>query len=293
MRVFPKGQANPKRKPLPRVIASCSVVDQLVCRLFFQGFAEGESDAYPMLPTKKGLGFNRDHAHLIGEGVRIVSETLGKEPLGSDVSGWEKNFGYDEARSLTHVMGETCTNRAACENNLRNASAWWSKSLVTTPFVLDDGTLLCFFDKKGNRSGDYLTTSVNGCGRNVAATAVGNYSVEMGDDALEWSDLSAEKLIEGYRGINLPVRDVVKHSRDSFLFCSHRFQRRSDGIWVAWLETWERMLFEASYSKRNDESTCLNYEMEIAEMPEGPEKARIISFLSRRQEMLGAVAEHE
>jgi len=293
VRVFAKRQALPRRKALPRVISQVSVVDQLVERIFFQGFTDKEGESYPNLPSKKGIGFSAEHAALIGEGVRTLSERTGLQPIASDVAGWEKNYSFDLATAHAELMVNCLEHDDEGRETTRKAANWWSRSLMSTPYVLDNGDLIDFDDLLVQRSGDFLTTSANGSGRGFCAVYVGSAYVDMGDDCLEWSKHDPETLIEKYREIGLPVRDVVPQRGDSFLFCSHRFERASDGSWVCWLETWERMLYEASFSDDNTMSTNLNYRTEIEQMPPTATKARILRFLSARSDLLGAVARHD
>lgn len=300
VRLFAKKQAQKKSKALPRLIASVSVVDQIVTRYFFMNYADAESAFYPNLPTKKGIGFNREHAHKIGKSVESISEIFDENPIASDVSGWEKNFSQDLADLHAEHMYETCENADDCGTFLVNACEWWSKSLLTTPYVLDTGHIINFDDLRVQRSGDYLTTSSNGVGRGICAEYVGSYGMEMGDDCLEWPTFDAEgqritteELIKRYAEIGLPVRDVEFQSPDDFVFCSHRFKRQDDGSWHCWLDSWQRMLYEASYSKLYDDSTLANYLSEVEDMPPSREKAKILFFLKGREMVLRAVAEHD
>jgi hypothetical protein len=100
-------------------------------------------------------------------------------------------------------------------------------------------------------------------------------------------------LIDTYKEIGVPVRDVEEQRGDSFLFCSHRFERRSDGSWACWLETWQRMLYEPSFSRLNDLGTNSNYRAEIEMMPPCEDKYRILNYLDRRKDLLGAIVGHE
>lgn len=292
-RLFAKKQAQKKSKALPRLIANVSIVDQMVERIFFMSYADAEGEFYPELPNKKGIGFNREHAALIGERVFAVSETLNLEPVASDVSGWEKNFSQDLADAHASHMVDTCLNRSECEHTLTKACNWWSMSLLTTPYVTDEGCLVNFNNRRVQRSGDFLTTSSNGVGRGVCAEYVGSFSIQMGDDCLEWTEHSVDELKSRYLDIGLPVRDVESQSRDDFLFCSHRFKRQDDGSWHCWLDSWERMLYESSFSRLCDASTVHNYLAEIEDMPSGDDKTRIVAFLNSREVLLGAVAEHD
>lgn len=300
MRLFAKKQAQKRSKELPRLIASVSVVDQIVTRFFFMNYADAESAFYPNLPTKKGIGFNREHAQKIGKFVDSVSEIFDENPIASDVSGWEKNFSQDLADLHAKHMFETCENSDDCGTFLANACEWWSKSLLTTPYVLDTGHIINFDDLRVQRSGDYLTTSSNGVGRGICAEYVGSYGMEMGDDCLEWpvfdaegQRITTEELIRRYAEIGLPVRDVEFQTPGDFVFCSHRFKRQDDGSWHCWLDSWQRMLYESSYSKLYDESTLANYLSEVEDMPPSREKSKILFFLESRKMLLRAVAEHD
>jgi hypothetical protein len=215
---------------------------------------------------------------------------LNGPPKASDVSGWEKSFTDEMAEDHGSLMRKTCANDSP---TLVKALDWWAMSLTTTPYVTDEGELIDFRDKRVQRSGDLMTTAANGSQRAARALAIGSIPKDMGDDCLEWTKLTKEELIEAYSKIGLPVRDVEDQELDTFLFCSHRFKRRSDGSWTSWLETWERMIFESAHSKLNDESTNLNYRDEVANMPDCFDRRRILHFLDRRQEMLSAVAGHE
>jgi hypothetical protein len=159
--------------------------------------------------------------------------------------------------------------------------------------VTDEGLLISFNNRRVQRSGDFLTTSSNGLGRGVCAEHVGSVSIQMGDDALEWKRTSVDDLKSRYLEIGLPVRDVESQSRDDFTFCSHRFKRQDDGSWHCWLDSWERMLYESSFSRLSDASTLRNYEAEIEDMPSGDDKDRILTFLKCREVLLGAVAGHD
>jgi hypothetical protein len=115
----------------------------------------------------------------------------------------------------------------------------------------------------------------------------------MGDDCLEWNRVRLDELKSRYLELGLPVRDVATQEPDDFVFCSHRFQRQDDGSWRCWLDSWERMLYEASFSRHCDPSTLCNYLDEIRDMPHGPVKERILEFLTNREVLLGAVAGHD
>lgn len=277
-RYFPKNQANPKRKALPRVIASASLVDQLVTRCFFQRFTEREGELYPQLCTKKGIGFDSDHAAKIGTQFKKLCSKHGRPPVVSDVSGWEKNFTTTCASCATHVIRGCCTNTSVY---LARALEWWSETLFLRPGYLDDGLIIHFRDLKVQRSGNYLTTTSNGIARAVLAYAVGSTPFCCGDDCNEWPTVSFEELQDAYVGFGLPLRGVTEGNLETFEFCSHSF-RESGCAWLCWLHSWERMLWEASRNSTYDWGTNLNYKKEIQDMPDLDLRQRIIDFIDDR-----------
>lgn len=293
VRLFGKNQGHPVRKKLCRIISHVSLIDQMVMRFFFGAYADAEGNHYPMLPTKKGIGFNEYHANLIGNCIYEISNLLDRDPVASDVRGWEKNYSSDCSEIFAEHMLATCEDRNPV---LEKAAAWWKVSLTTTPYVTDSGDLIDYDDDKCQRSGCLMTTSSNGVARVACAAAIGNLSAVMGDDCLEWlkrKEDTEEDIARKYAEIGVPVRGLEKQSRTDFTFCSHRFVRQDDGTWKCWLATPERMLFDASFSKVCDISTKGNYLDEIVQMPESEYKDLITTFIECRHELLGAVAQHD
>lgn len=290
-RLFPKNQANPKRKPLPRVIAGASLVDQLVTRIFFGDFAEQEGAAYPFLPTKKGIGFSDEHAHKIGVQFDAFNEAFERPPVASDVAGWEKNFSEPVAELTRIPMARTM--KSGDKKLFNRAFDWWKLSLLTNVAITDGGKLLVFLDKKVQRSGNLLTTTSNGIGRKGVAFCVGSVANTAGDDCHEWTRLCKEMLIAAYAAIGVPVRDVEQMSKERLVFCSHSFEKDVDGQWKCWLSEWERMLFEASRSKLIDSGTDLNWLKEVQHHPDRVLAQRFVDFVSGRRLLLGAVAGHD
>nr|WRQ64875.1 RNA-dependent RNA polymerase [Sobelivirales sp.] len=294
-RLFPKNQALPKRKPLPRVICGASIVDQLVTRIFFQGFAKSEGKCYPhVVTTKKGVGFSDEHAQAIGEQVELLSELFGAPPKVSDVKGWEKTFDRSVAECSRRPMIMTCKNYQACIQCFHRSFEWWKHSLCTNCAVFDDGTLIVFMDDKVQRSGNYLTTTSNGIGRATCAFLVGSVPCTAGDDCFEWSELSVEELIEAYKSIGLTVRDVSQVRPNSVDFCSHHFYKKGgcDGAWTCYLFAHQRMLWEASRDRKIDPNSDENWLKEIENAPDCDFVDKVKLFLNERNRVLRAVAGH-
>lgn len=293
VRLFGKNQGQPIRKMMCRIISHVSLIDQMVMRFFFGAYAAAEGEFYPYLPTKKGIGFSSEHATKIGNCVYATSQELDRDPIASDVSGWEKNFSQDCSEIFARHMLATCEDRCSL---LEKAASWWKESLTSTPYVTDGGQLIDYADTRVQRSGCLMTTSSNGVARVACAVACDHIANAMGDDCIEWcgqEDITAEEVIKKYDNIGVPVRGLEKQSRTDFTFCSHRYKRQDDGTWRCWLATPERMLYDASFSKVCDTSTLMNYLAEVEQMPPSEYKDRIVTFIECRHELLGAVARHD
>lgn len=296
VRLFAKKQAQKKSKPKPRCIASVSLIDQLVTRFFFQGYTDAEGANYPNLLTMKGIGFNKYHATCMGLAQECLDDKFTKGPVASDVKGWEKSVTYQSALASKDIMHDTCTNlnTPGQKRAFELAFAWWSMSLVTNLYVLDSGELIDFRDEKGQRSGDFLTTTCNGNSRALCALAVGSIPKVNGDDCLEWTEKSAEELIEAYHKISLPVREVTQFPKTRFEFCSHVFAKdpTAEGGWLCWLKTWERMVYESSFSRDLDESET-NWKDEMINNPDVEVVERFLSYLRERRKVLTSFPEHD
>lgn len=293
-RVFPKNQAQKKTKVLPRIISSTSLVDQLVTRYFYQDYAATEKEAYPRADTCKGIGFNKEHANLFGqrmdERAAVFASVNGvpiKGPVGSDVTGWDKNFPGSGTIATYHSMRATVTNYNKNPEGFNRAYAWWSKSLCSNLYILDNGKIVVFMDNKVQRSGGYLTTSSNGNFRCMCAYAVGSLPSANGDDCLENTLLSKDELQKAYLAIRMPIRDVTEFGLDEFEFCSHGFRRcdRPEEGWYTYLSSYERMFFESSYSTKEVESD-INWTDEIIDHPDKVLVAKFLDYLKDRSEIL-------
>lgn len=278
-RYFPKKQAHPVRKTLPRMIASASIVDQLVTRCFFQGFTEKEGQVYPLLCTKKGIGFDAEHAALLGPQFDAMCAKYGP-PLISDVVGWEKNFTSVLADATATVMINTSTNPLS--QNLHRACSWWATTLLTNPGYLDDGAIISFGDAMVQRSGNYLTTTSNGIGRATLAYYVGSVPFCCGDDCNEWSFKTPLQIHQEYERLGLPLRDVKVGTIGRYEFCSHVFTKDVNGKWVSWLFSWQRMIWEAANNKTYDYGSDMNWLKEVENMDDVVTCSLIKKFIAER-----------
>lgn len=291
-RIFPKNQANPKRKPLPRVICGASVVDQLVTRCFFQNFTDSEGEAYPnILVSCKGIGFSDEHAQMIGRQVEAINKLYGLTAKVSDVSGWEKVFNTDIANCSGQTLRDTCENLNEVRASFERAYEWWLKSLCTCPCVTDEGLFIIFDDDSVQRSGNFLTTSSNSMGRATLAFMVGSVPRTAGDDCFEWTDKTLDELMKAYEELGLPVRDVSECNEGEIHFCSHTFYRNASGEWKAFLFSWERMMWEACHDRKLLVESDINWMNELKHHPDPDFVKSVESFLKDRRLLLGAAAE--
>lgn len=256
----------PLRKNVPRLISQISVVDQLVERFFLGDFSEKESKCYPNLPTLKGIGFDQLNAHIIGEQFRRMCLKTGRNPKLSDISGWEKQVTQQAVDAIADCMLRL--HRGDNYETARRAIQWWRDTLLACVYVMDNGEVLDFIEWRVQRSGDYFTTTLNGMLRILVAYYCGALAARaMGDDCAEWPDCDDQELFRRYEDVGLPLRGVEERTTDDFTICSHNFELR-DGKWVCWLDTWARMAFGSAHNDNYDESTLLNYEDEIRNMPD-------------------------
>jgi len=295
-RVFPKNQAQKVDKKLPRVICSTSLVDQLCTRWFYQEFTDAETYVFPAMDTMKGMGFTDEHATFVGDKVSGNREAFikasgnpmdGKGPVGSDISGWDKNFVGEGTKATYWAMKRTCVNYDIFAAQFENAYQWWSMSLCSNLYVTDDGEILAFMDNKVQRSGGFLTTTSNGNFRCACAYAVGSIPMANGDDCLEITPLSVEELVQAYKRIDVPVRDAIQFGLDYFEFCSHGFVRQPGGDWKAYLASYERMFYETTISK-DIVSSEVNWSKEMENHPDKELVLRFEAYLEERAATLAA-----
>jgi len=289
-RVFPKNQAQKVDKLLPRVICSTALDDQLVTRWFYQEFTDAETYAFPAMDTMKGMGFTDEHATFVGDKVdgnrqayeKASGKPMGdKGPVGSDISGWDKNFVGEGTLATYWAMRRTCVNYDTFAAQFENAYKWWSMSLCSNLYVTDDGEILAFFDNKVQRSGGFLTTTSNGNFRCACAYAVGSVPMANGDDCLEITPLTVEELVKAYKRIDVPVRDAIQFGLDYFEFCSHGFVRLPGGGWNAYLASYQRMFYETTVTK-DIVSSEVNWSKEMENHPDKELVSRFEAYLEER-----------
>jgi hypothetical protein len=227
----------------------------------------------------KGIGFNDEHAQIIGE---TVAEMVSKHGRGisSDVSGWETTYGIDYARLHAQYLNDSCENPMP---GYLNACLVWAETTMTVPLILPDGVLYLRNRKQLMTSGNYNTTEGNGSGRAGAAAVIGTWPRTQGDDCLEFTNKSLEEVRLGYEKAGLNLRDVVEIDPNNFVFCSHRFFKEN-GAWKVVLNDLSRTLYEICSLKIHDHSSDVNWLDEVRHDSDLSERMR--GFLADRFDYL-------
>ncbi len=230
IRMFVKGEHHdlPKiRDGRFRLIASVSLIDQLVERFIGAVQNKTEVSMYTRLPSLIGLGLDEEHlTEIINDPTWFPNQPT---VLASDVTGWdwsvqEIELSMEAWRRSTLMgaegrMARLIVNRMAC--------------IIDKVILLSDGTVL--IPGVGFQpSGSYFTGSGNGGMRSLIGIEVRiRYGKDwlyfiikcVGDDSLESDDFDPDELMRAYAEIGHPCKNVDRQYRTDFEFCSTR-------VWV-------------------------------------------------------------
>nr|WHE44923.1 putative RNA-dependent RNA polymerase P1-P2 fusion [Pea enation mosaic virus 1] len=205
-----------------RLIASVSIVDQLVARMLFRDQNEEELLQHMAIPSKPGLGFSQDHqvlaftesvAALAGTSAQDLVDDWSRYLTPTDCSGFDWSVPMWLLEDDLAVRNELTL---GLPHGLRKMRETWLKCLGQSVFCLSNGLLLAQTSPGIQKSGSFNTSSTNSRMRYMLALYAGaSWAVTMGDDALEsvGSDLSRY------------ARLGIKCERaEEFDFCSHLFR---------------------------------------------------------------------
>lgn len=284
VKVFGKNQGLPIRKNgLPRLICSVSLADQLVERILFTPFCEAVHAEYPKCPVMIGIGFNDEHAKLVGDSFDFLKTlTLNVK---SDVSGWEKGFSLHTALLSADVMSACHEGAPEHLESLSRAFRVWATTLVSVPWIFPDGTIWCREVLKIMTSGDFLTSYANSLGRLGVACMVGSVARSVGDDCCEGTNRCIQDLIDAYNALNVRVRDVDTIIPTDFAFCSHRYYVDGDGVWRCHHADPSRMLFEMASKSAWDPASDQSWLDELRYAPAAV-RAKFALFVDKRKRVL-------
>lgn len=240
-----------------RLIASISVVDQIVERVLNGPQNRAEIDMWESIPSKPGMGLHDEGL----ESLRRQLDGLGKIPVSSDVSGFDWSVPQWMLDWDAKVRAQLCA--AGPLSHMFEARA---VCLGLSRFVFSDGEVWDQITPGIQKSGSYNTSSTNSRLRVLLAWLCGvSYGYEgrciaMGDDAVENAPVSPEDLIDAYATFGFTLKEVA---RGDLEFCAYRFGK--DGS----LEPirWHKMLASVLATSVRDEAherdllAALEYEL--------------------------------
>lgn len=243
-----------------RLIASLSVVDQLVERILSGVQNRQEISQWQTCPSKPGIGFTDEMVRSIWDQVRPHLN----DAMQTDIQGWDwsvQQWELDaDAEMRIRLAGAATTSRYAVA--LRNRV----KCLGLSVFSLSDGTLIEQLTDGIQKSGSYNTSSSNSRMRVLAARLAGStWCVAMGDDCVEKrsdGDVAAKYLALGHR---MKMYDPCGSS--SFTFCSQNFQLDPCKGPIAVPENWSRTFYRLLCNKGNKQEALAQFVYEMRHSP--------------------------
>lgn len=227
VRLFVKGELHSLEKIQEgrmRLIASVSLVDQLVERLLCGRQNNAEIARWRDIPSKPGLGLDDDGLEVLrGNAAAFV------KPLATDMSGfdWSVPQWLLELDATARCRLSGASSGGAYEMALRARVAALGRSLL----VLSDGTMFAQVDAGVQKSGSYNTSSSNsrmrvGLGHIAKRRASRGVETQVGimaagDDCIEDADgVDTSMLLAAYRSLGFSVK--VSPVLD---FCSYVFEK--------------------------------------------------------------------
>lgn len=229
VKVFIKGEPHSHKKVAEgrfRIIASVSLVDQIVTRLLCMKQNKTEIKLWQQCPSSPGMGLNDDGLKVIWEVANMFSKS--GTVCETDVSGWDWSVQQWELDFDADLRAELMGGNALAHFLLRCHSYVVGHST----YVTSDGKMYAQTIPGGQLSGDYNTSSTNSRVRVIASLAarwrvgftkslpLGGIKA-MGDDSFEiWFD----GLEQGLGDIGHTVKMCVQRpTLENFEFCSQVF----------------------------------------------------------------------
>jgi hypothetical protein len=230
-----------------RIIASVSLVDQIVTRVLCMKQNKAEIKEWKMCPSAPGMGLNDDSLCVIWETAEIMGQH--GTVCETDVSGWDwsmKPWELEEDAKLRALLaGEE---PGSLFGRLLRSHA---HIVCNSVFVIGDGEMLAQTIPGGQLSGDYNTSSTNSRGRAIASLAA-RWKAQvfrpmplmgikcMGDDSFE---IFFQGLVEGLEAIGHTIKMCVQRPNlKNFEFCSQKFLGRGRAYPVTATKTLFRFL---------------------------------------------------
>ncbi len=229
VRLFVKSEPHPKTKINDgrfRLIASVSLIDQLIERLLFSTQNRAEIQSYQDIPSQPGMGFSEDSMHGLGERLgKLTTGSLQKRGIdfskiaSGDISGFDWSlYPWElilDIRVRLELMGA------------EPSSLMWRLCMVRgyiltkAVFVTSQGRILSLLSPGIQLSGSYNTSSTNSRIRYALALLVGaRWALTMGDDCVEEYVPEAP---DRYLELGHPLK-FYETFDNHIEFCSHRYE---------------------------------------------------------------------
>lgn len=238
IRLFIKNElhsADKARQKRFRLIASVSVIDQLVERVLFSAQNKAEIAQWSSIPSKPGLGLHDEGLEVLRDEMAAYSKPVETDVSGFDwsVKGWMLRL---DAVARLRLAGFSTSALGLGNTVVERIVLNRVRCLSQAVFVFSDGQVISQGVPGIQKSGSYNTSSTNSRIRWMLARLAGaKAAMTMGDDCVEEYAEGAPAvyervglLIKGYKTVTLS---------EGISFCSHTFTE--SGVEP---ERWARML---------------------------------------------------
>ncbi len=248
--VFVKMEPHKKEKlqGRERLIASVSMIDEIVARLLFSKQNSKEIDNWEDVPSKPGMGLHDEGLAMLSEEIRDMAAW---GPIAdSDVSGWDWNVKWWQLEADIDRRARLLVGTGEEVALFRRLGLAHHRLLARSLYVLSNGKVYAQLFWGVMKSGSYVTSSTNSFMRSHLAVYVGSdpdLVIAMGDDCVEGWVQGAE---QEYKRLGFRIKQYHRVTpEEGAEFCSYRFYL--DGR-VERLNI-EKTLFRILCSKPRDE----------------------------------------
>jgi hypothetical protein len=258
--VFIKNESHPKRKVDQgryRIICSMSVVDQLVERWFYSDYHEALLGMYPNSPLSIGIGFSDRENQLFASKIQLIQEIFGTS-FSSDVPGFDNTVSTAGIRSGLETIEETTIYCSTTQKvKYRRVGTALAHVLTNRVYIID--SRMYVLPKPGKLpSGCYNTSVINSIIRiTYAMYCHATYCQAAGDDAIDSFDGDIDHVLVLYKKrLEIDLREVKKLTADHFEYCSHTYNKGSDGFWTASLNNYAKTFHKLFTGGMNNEQVA-------------------------------------
>lgn len=212
-----------------RLIASVSVVDEIIARLLMRNQNKIEIAKWATIPSQPGMGASDEMLKVQTDWIDARCRA-GFELADSDVSGWDigtKEWQYQADVSRRVQLVDWSPSAGGRREMFRRLLTVHHHCLTHSLFVLSDGTTYAQEGGGWMKSGSYVTSSTNSFQRCHLAVLSGSHPAcvkAMGDDCIEEGGNETWK-----KGFYARMGFILKQFNMSHgydvEFCAHRFSR--------------------------------------------------------------------